>query len=98
MSKSGFEDFRVGDSVLFCAEVYRYVKTGHGKQIDYGLRNPSGIQEIPDYMLPSDDELMLQAVRQIICETCFLNEFCNRVFCLRNQKEKNCSSGICSRS
>ena len=78
MDKSGFEKYNVGDSVSFCAEVYRYVKTGNGKLIDYGLRNPTGIQKIEAYELPSDDELIMQEVEQLICETCFLSEQCNR--------------------
>jgi hypothetical protein len=35
MDKKGFEKYKVGDSVEFFAEVYRYVKTGNGKQIDF---------------------------------------------------------------
>lgn len=34
MSKTGFEELDVGDSVSFSADVYRYVKTGNGKLID----------------------------------------------------------------
>lgn len=45
MNKAGFEKFNVGDSVSFGAEVYRYIKTGNGKLIDYGLRNPTGIKK-----------------------------------------------------
>lgn len=82
MEKTGFEEFAVGDSVSFCAEVYRYVKTGNGKLIDYGLRNPEGIKKIEDYQLPSDAELRMQMIGEIICETCYLSEYCNRVSCL----------------
>lgn len=88
MEKSGFESFTAGDSVSFGAEVYRYIKTGNGKQIDYGLRNPAGIQKIESYELPSDDKLMLEEVRRIICETCFLGEQCNRTFCLMDAQER----------
>ena len=88
MDKSGFEAFTAGDSVSFSAEAYRYVKTGNGKRIDYGLRNPAGIRKIEAYELPSDDELMMQEVRQIICETCFLSEQCNHTFCLMDPKKK----------
>lgn len=89
MEKTGFEEFEVGDSVSFSAEVYRYVKTGNGKLIDYGLRNPADIKKIENYQLPSDDELHLQMVNQIICETCYLNEHCNRVSCFRSKETKN---------
>lgn len=82
MEKTGFEEFAVGDSISFGAEVYRYVKTGKGKLIDYGLRNPKGIKKIEEYQLPSDDELRMQMIEEIICETCYLSEHCNSVSCL----------------
>lgn len=88
MDKSGFEEFCVGDSVAFGAEVYRYIKTGNGKVIDYGLRKPTGIQKIKAYELPSDNELIAQEVRQIVCGTCFLNEQCNRDYCTMNPKQR----------
>ena len=88
MDKSGFEEYAVGDRVSFGAEVYRYVKTGNGKLIDYGLRNPTGIQKIEAYELPSDDELIMQEVEQLICETCFLSEQCNRNYCMIDPKQK----------
>lgn len=88
MSKSGFESFQVGDCVEFFAEVYRYVKTGQGKLIDYSLRNPKGIKKIAAYELPSDDDLIRQEVNWIICETCFLSEQCNKFFCMRDPKER----------
>lgn len=61
MDRKGFEDLRVGDSVSFFAEVYRYVKTSNGKQIDYSLRNPESIKKIPSYELPTDKELKMQS-------------------------------------
>ena len=85
-SKS-FEEI-VGDSFAFRAEVYRYVKTGNGKLIDYGLRNPADIQKIKAYELPSDDTLIMQEVEQLICETCFLNEQCYRNYCMMKSEEK----------
>lgn len=81
MDKAGFEELKVGDSVSFGADVYRYIKTGNGKLIDYGLRNPTGIKKIEEYQLPSDDELRMQMIGGIICETCYLSEHCNRVSC-----------------
>lgn len=82
MDPSGFEEYGVGDSVSFVAEIYRYVKTGNGKLIDYGLRNPEGIQKISAYELPGDDELRKQTLNEIICETCYLSDHCNRVTCI----------------
>jgi hypothetical protein len=87
MDKKGFEEFQPGDSVEFFAEVYRYVKTGNGKQIDFGLRNPEGIKKVPAYKLPTDEELAEQDIRMIICETCYLGEQCNGAICLRPKKE-----------
>lgn len=82
MDISGFEGFQVGDCLSFFAEIYRYVKTGNGKQIDFGLRNPEGIKQIKAYELPTDEELMEQEIEQMLCETCYLEEHCNRVSCL----------------
>ena len=89
MDKKGFEEYQVGDSIEFFAEIYRYVKTGNGKQIDFGLRNPEGIRKILPYELPTDEELIEQSINMIICETCYLGEQCNRGVCLRPKKEIN---------
>ena len=88
MDQSGFESFQVGDCLDFFAEVYRYIKTGKGKLIDYSLQNPERIKKIGSYQLPSDDELMRQALNGIICETCFLSEQCNRTFCTLQSKKQ----------
>lgn len=88
MDKTGFEEYNIGDCVLFGAEVYCYIKTGNGKLIDYGLRNPIDIKKVEDYKLPTDDELIAQEVDQLICETCFLREHCDFNNCLMNQKQK----------
>ncbi len=101
MNISGFEKYEIGDCISFFAEVYRYVKTSNGKQINFALRNPKEIKRIEAYKLPSDDDLLAQEISEIICETCYLNEHCNRVSCLlqkgsKKQKEqmmtaiKNC--------
>ena len=87
MPKEGFEDYKVGDCLTFFAEVYRYIKTGNGKRIDFALRNPQGIKKIDSYELPTDDELMLQSIDAIICETCYLNEHCSGYCVLSKQKK-----------
>ena len=87
MDKKGFENLRVGDSASFFAEVYRYVKTSNGKQIDYSLRNPEGIKKIPSYELPTDRELKLQSINAIICESCYLYDNCNGSHCIRQTNE-----------
>lgn len=88
LDKSGFDSYHIGECVTFYADVYRYVKTSNGKLIDYSLRNPKGIKKIAPYELPSDDDLIKQGINQIICETCFWCEQCNRVFCMRDFKER----------
>ena len=88
VSKDGFKGFCVGDCASFFAEVYRYVKKSNGKLIDYALRNPENIKKIEPYELPSDDELRLQEIEQIICETCFLSDHCNRMHCILYKSKK----------
>lgn len=82
MDRTGFEEYEVGDCVKFCADVRMYLKTGNGKQIDFGLFNPKGIEKIDKYDLPTDEELMAQAMSIIMCDTCYLNEHCNRTYCM----------------
>ena len=87
MDLKGFEQFDTGDSVLFSAEIYRYLKTGNGKIIDYGLKNPEKIKNIEKYELPTDEKLERQAIEQIVCETCILSEQCHGI-CLLPKGEK----------
>ena len=87
MPKEGFEIYKVGDCLTFFDEEYRYVKTGNGKRIDFALRNPQRIKKIDSYELPTDDELMLQSIDAIICETCYLNEHCSGYCVLSKQKK-----------
>ncbi len=74
VDKSWFESYHIGDCVKFYADIYRYVKKGNGKLIDYSLRNPKGIKKIASYELPSDGDLIIQGINQIICESCFWSE------------------------
>lgn len=78
----GFEDLKSGDCVSFDAEIYRYLKTSNGKAFDFGLRNPYNIQKIDNYILPTDEELRLQAVDELICEVCMVNEHCYMGMCI----------------
>lgn len=87
MDIQGFEDFKIGDCVSFFADVYKYIKTGNGKILDYSLRNPQGIKQIDSYQLPSDDDIIRQSINQILCEICYLSEHCNKANCLRNPGE-----------
>ena len=84
MDLTGFEAFKPGDSVSFWAEVYRYLKTGDGKLIDFGLRNPKEIKQIDPYELPSDEELIKQELSMIVCEACPLSDSCSGPgFCMK---------------
>ena len=87
MDCKGFEGYDIGDCLSFFAEVYCYIKTGDGKAIDYGLRNPEEIKRIDAYELPSDKDLLRQEMEQLMCDNCYLNENCNRTYCML-QKEK----------
>ncbi len=89
MSLKGFEKYQVGDCVSFGAEVYRYIKTNNGKVLDYGLRNPIEIKIIDEYDLPTDAELQKQAFDLIVCEACYLNEHCNKNYCILNTAQKS---------
>lgn len=86
MDLSAFLPCKKGDCFSFLADVYRYVKTGNGKMIDFGLRDPKDIRRIDEYELPSNDQLRLQAVDEIICsDLCMYNKHCNG-FCIANQE------------
>lgn len=87
MDCKGFEGYDIGDCLSFFAEVYCYIKTGDGKAIDYGLRNPEEIKRIDAYELPSDKDLLRQEMEQLACENCYLSENCNKTYCML-QKEK----------
>lgn len=88
MDKRSFKKYNIGDCVEFYAEVYRYIKTSNGKILDYGLRNPKDIKKIDKYQLPSDKQLQEQIINDILCESCFLYDQCDRSYCIRNGKEK----------
>ena len=86
MKRRGFEDYQVGTSLSFTAEIYRYVKTGNGKMLDFGLRNPREIREIEAYDLPTDEALELQDADQFICrELCLYKDHCNGTACLADE-------------
>lgn len=86
MDLEGFEEYRVGDCLAFTADVYRYVKSSKGKMIDFALRDPEDIRKIEEYELPSDEQLRMQAIDQLICEVCLFADHCNGIMCLANQE------------
>lgn len=81
-----FENYDVGDNLSFGGEIYRYLKTRNGKQISFGIRNPFDISKIKDYKLPSDDDMLLQAIDQMVCEACLFNEHCYMGMCIANKE------------
>lgn len=89
MSKNAFSKFKLHDCIEFDAEIYRYLKTGHGKVIDYGLRNPTSVKKIQPYQLPSDNQLIAQAVDDILWETSIYYDAVDRINWpdVRNEKE-----------
>lgn len=87
MDSEPFEEYQVGDCLSFGGEIYRYLKTKNGKQISFGIREPYDIKKIESYELPSDDDMLMQAVDQMICEVCMLfNEHCYMGMCIANEE------------
>ena len=86
MDSNPFEIYDVGDSLSFGGEIYRYLKTRNGKQISFGIREPHDISKIESYELPSDDDMIIQTVDQMICEICMFNEHCYMGNCIANKK------------
>jgi len=84
--RQGFEDFKKGEKVRFTADVYKYLKTGNGKYFDYSLRKPYNAERVEKYDVPDDDELLLQAVDQMVCEVCMFNEHCYMGMCIANEE------------
>ena len=82
MSRKGFEKYKVSDCISFYAEVYQYLKTGNGKELDFAVRNPEDIETIDYYELPSDDDLLKQELGDLVCETCMYSEQCYRDPCI----------------
>lgn len=80
------QEWGIRHCLEFFAETYRYLKMSNGKQIDFGLRNPSGIKKVDSYKLPSDDDLLRQSVNQIICETCMFRDHCYGGMCMANKE------------
>lgn len=89
MDDKPFEQFELHTCVEFYADVYRYLKTGHGKQIDYGLCNPTYIKQIPQYQLPTDEQIEDQIIDDILWETSKYHDVIDRINWsdVRNEEE-----------
>ena len=86
MDLAGFPHCKKGDCFQFYADIYRYLKTGNGKKIDFGLRNPNHVERIDHYILPTDAELLRQEIDELICHNlCLYKEHCTG-FCIANQE------------
>ena len=62
------------------------------EEADYKYRVPHKrvhdlfIKKIESYELPSDDDMLMQAVDQMICEVCMFNEHCYMGMCIANEE------------
>lgn len=81
-----FGEYQEGDCLSFGGEIYRYLKTRDGKQISFGIRKPYDISKIEYYELPTDDDMIMQAVDRMICEVCMFNEHCYMGMCIANKE------------
>ncbi|HAI92880.1 MAG TPA: hypothetical protein DCM21_10205 [Butyrivibrio sp.] len=86
MSIEPFADYKEGDCLSFGGEIYRYLKTGNGRQISFGIRKPCDVKKIESYELPSDDDMLMQFVDQLVCEVCMFNEHCYMGMCIANEE------------
>lgn len=43
-------------------------------------------KKMESYELPSDDDMLMQAVAQMICEVCMFNEHCYMGMCIANEE------------
>lgn len=71
---------KIGDCVSFIGEVLPYVRKDG--TYDLGIENPEDIKKIENYELPSDEQIMIQFLKQLRCETCLYSEQCYGTFCM----------------
>lgn len=88
MDRRGFENYKNGDCLSFCANIYRYIKKNNGKLLDYGLREASNIRLIHNYEVPTDEDLINQQIEQLVCETCLFTNNCFMGMCVANKEER----------
>ena len=72
------------DKIQFNAKVYKYVRRNGSE--DYGLKNLSNVEKIIDYITPKEEDLLDEAIRQLVCETCLFVDHCYG-FCIANEYE-----------
>ena len=88
MDAAPFADYEPGDCIGFDAEIYRYMKQGNGKLIDYGLRFAANVHKIDGYEVPTDEDLVNQQIDQLVCETCRYYDHCFMGNCIANEDER----------
>lgn len=75
--------------VPYNGEIYRYVKTRNSKQLSFGIRETYEISKISDYDLPSEDDMRMQAIDQMICEVCMYCDQCYMGNCIANASRRD---------
>ena len=88
MDMQPFQDFSIGDCIMFSATIYRYLKTSGGKRIAFGLRSPEFIRKIDSYEIPTDEQLIDQQIKQLVCEACRYCDNCYMDNCIANEQER----------
>ena len=61
-------------------------KSGAIIQTAFGIRKPYNISRIEAYELPSDEERLMQAIDQTICEICIYNVHCYMGNCIASKE------------
>lgn len=70
-----------GDCISFSGDVVKY--TRKNGLTDYKIQSLSHIKKIEEYDLPSEDELLRQAISDMVCnELCLFTDHCDRFFCI----------------
>ena len=71
-----FEGMDIGDNVKFEATISPYLKTGNGKQIDYGLEVSDDAEQIDDYYWPTKEDVRNSIANRNKCASCLYNDYC----------------------
>lgn len=81
-----FEKINIGDNVSFSAIIYPYLKTGKGKQLDFGLLFDGNMEIIDNYSRPTEEEQRKHSIQHLICaELCPFNNHCYG-HCIANEE------------
>ena len=85
------EDIKEGDYVGFDATIQPYQRANG--TMDFGVTQIRYIRRIDkeDYDIPSDEDLIAQEIRKLICETCMFYDHCDipLMYCMRNKEDWN---------